>query len=77
MEIRVPLSTLARPCGGIPCGMCDRCLRKVLKNLASYALKTEDPRGILRDLIDRLDLAQHPEPPKAKTGVRQNVTPGA
>lgn len=54
----VPVSTVTvpRPCGDIPCGQCTPCHRVVMLNMAAYALKEEDPKGILLDLLDKLGL---------------------
>lgn len=54
----VPVSTVTipRPCGVIPCGQCESCHRVAMLNTASYALKEEDPKGALLDLLSKLGL---------------------
>lgn len=48
---------LLRECGEVSCGVCPECHRKAMRNMASYALKTEDPEGTLRLLLAKLGLA--------------------
>lgn len=48
--------TATRPCGDIPCGQCAPCHHRVMTNVAAYALKEEDPKGVLLDLLDKLGL---------------------
>jgi hypothetical protein len=54
--------SIARACGDVPCGQCEPCHRKVMLNLASYALRSsetqeeDDPKGVLLDLLDKLGL---------------------
>jgi hypothetical protein len=40
-----------------PCGQCEPCHRAAKLHLASYALKEEDPRGALLDLLGTLGLS--------------------
>lgn len=40
-----------------PCGQCDPCRRVAMRHLASYALKKEDPKGVLLDLLSKLGLS--------------------
>lgn len=39
-----------------PCGLCEDCRRVAMGKLARYALKEEDPKGVLLDLLGKLGL---------------------
>lgn len=53
----VTTTALLRECGEVSCGVCPECHRKAMRNMAAYALKTEDPQGTLRLLLTKLGLA--------------------
>lgn len=40
-----------------PCGQCTECHRVAMMHTASYAMKEEDPKGTLLDLLDKLGLS--------------------
>ena len=61
MDIKVPAVVRSKNCGEVPCGVCPRCVRRVLLHMAAYALRTEDPQGTLRDLMVDLGLPQQRE----------------
>lgn len=48
--------TIPRQCGAVPCGQCEPCRHRAVLYVASYALKEEDPKGALLDLLDELGL---------------------
>jgi hypothetical protein len=48
--------TIPRQCMPIPCGQCVACHRVAMLNMASYAMKEEDPRGALLEMLDMLGL---------------------
>lgn len=61
MNILVPMNLTTGKCGDVACGSCPACLRRVMLKMASYALRTEDPAGTLRALLDDLGLPQQRE----------------
>lgn len=61
MNILAPLTLTNAECGDIPCGACPPCLRRVMLKAAEYALRTENPAGTLRALLEDLGLAQQRE----------------
>lgn len=62
MDIAPPVSlTIPRTCGDVPCGQCEPCRRRAMRNTAAYILRTEmeeegAPKAALLDLLDMLGL---------------------
>lgn len=45
-----------------PCGVCEDCRRVAMGKLARYAMKEEDPRGTLLDLLNKLGFVRRSTP---------------